>query len=458
MRIFLLSVFLIGASSTGQIIVLISLVLAVLVCLVLSAFYSGSETALVSVNKIRINQLVESKDAQAKIIHRLVASPDRMLALTLAGTNLANVLISQFGDRLTARVLPNAEHLQEPIAILWVTTLLLIFGEILPKTIFRVKADSLALRYAYPLRVSESVLAPLIFLVQTLTKLIVRIIDRGASTPSPDAQREELRLLATMGERSGNLLTDQRRMIHSLLNLQDRTVAQVMVPLVDIVAIERNTNREDFLQIATDAGFSRIPVYEEQIYNIVGIVNLLDVIYDDVASGTDTEKHSQGDTAPTTTIEPFIRTDLHFVPESKNINALLKEIQNTRHTMVFAVDEYRGTVGLVTIEDLVEEIVGEFADERDVPDLIRLIAPHILECDARTEVDLLEEYYGLPIPEGDYETVAGYILDRTGTIPETGTELTLDDAIITVTDADERGIRKVRIRRKLGRFTSGSGA
>ena len=458
MRIFLLSVFLIGASSTGQIIVLISLVLAVLVCLVLSAFYSGSETALVSVNKIRINQLVESKDAQAKIIHRLVESPDRMLALTLAGTNLANVLISQFGDRLTARVLPNAEHLQEPIAILWVTTLLLIFGEILPKTIFRVKADSLALRYAYPLRVSESVLAPLIFLVQTLTKLIVRIIDRGASTPSPDAQREELRLLATMGERSGNLLTDQRRMIHSLLNLQDRTVAQVMVPLVDIVAIERNTNREDFLQIATDAGFSRIPVYEEQIYNIVGIVNLLDVIYDDVASGTDAEKHSQGDTAPPTTIEPFIRTDLHFVPESKNINALLKEIQNTRHTMVFAVDEYRGTVGLVTIEDLVEEIVGEFADERDVPDLIRLIAPHILECDARTEVDLLEEYYGLPIPEGDYETVAGYILDRTGTIPETGTELTLGDVIITVTDADERGIRKVRIRRRLGRFTSGSGA
>ena len=443
MKIFLLSLFLIGASSTGQIIVLISLVLAVLVCLVLSAFYSGSETALVSVNKIRISQLVESKDAKAEIIHRLVESPERMLALTLAGTNLANVLISQFGDRLTARVFPDTEHLQEPIAILWVTTLLLIFGEILPKTIFRVKADSLALRYAYPLRGSEWVLAPLIYLVQTLTKLIVKVVDRGASTPSPDAQREELRLLATMGERSGNLLTDQRRMIHSLLNLQDRTVAQVMVPLVDIVAIEAHTDREAFLQIATDAGFSRIPVYEEQIYNIVGIVNLLDVIYDDVESEAE---HA--------TIEPFIRKDLHFVPESKNINALLKEIQRTRHTMVFAVDEYGGTVGLVTVEDLVEEIVGEFADERDEPDLIRLIAPHILECDARTEVALLEEHYGLPIPEGDYETVAGYILDRTGTIPETGTELNLEDAIITVTDADARSIRKVRIRRKLARFPS----
>ena len=451
MKTILLSIFLIGTNGTEQILVLSSLVLAVLICLVLSAFYSGSETALVSVNKIRINQLVESNDAKAKIVHRLVESPDKMLALTLVGTNLANVLISQFGDRLTAKVLPNAENLRELIAIIGVTSILLIFGEILPKTIFRVKADNLALRYAYPLRISEYALAPLIFLVQTLTKFIVKLMDRGTDAPSPDAQREELRLLATMGERTGNLHTDQRRMIHSLLNLQDRSVAQVMVPLVDIVAIEKHTNREDFLKIATESGFSRIPVYEEKIYNIVGIVNLLDVIYDDTETADDSDAEEKADNA---TIEPFIRTDLHFVPESKNINALLKEIQNTRHTMVFAVDEYGGTVGLVTVEDLVEEIVGEFADERDGPDLVHLIAPHILECAARAEVDLLKEHYGLPIPEGDYETVAGYILDRTGTIPEIGTELNLNNTIITVTDADERAIRTVRIRRRIGRFTN----
>ena len=430
-----------------------SLALAVLICLVLSAFYSGSETALVSVNKFRINQLVESENTRASIVHRLIESPQRMLALTLVGTNLANVLIAQLGEGLVVRGLPNLTvSLQGLIATVGITTLLLIFGEILPKTIFRVKADTLALRYAYLLRLSEMVLAPLIYFVQTLTQFIVKLIDRGASTPSPDAQREELRLLATMGERSGNLHTDQRRMIHSLLNLQNRTVAQVMVPLVDIVAIEKHTKCEDFLQVAADSGFSRIPVYEEHIYNIVGIVNLLDVIYNDVES----EKHStpdrRSDVLPNT-IEPFIRTVLH-VPESKNINALLKEIQHTRHTMVFAVDEYGGTVGLVTVEDLVEEIVGEFADERDVPEFIRLITPQILECDARTEVDLLEEHYGLAIPEGDYETVAGYILDRTGTIPEIGTELDLDDSIITVIDADTRAIRKIRIRRRLGRFSN----
>lgn len=469
MKVLLLSLFLIGASGTAQIAVLSSFAVAVLICLVLSAFYSGSETALVSVNKIRLNQLVESEDTKANIIRRLVESPQRMLALTLVGTNLANVLIAQLGEGLVARGLPNlAVSLQGLIATAGITALLLIFGEILPKTIFRVKADILALRYAYHLRISEVIFAPLIYLVQNLTQFLIKLIDRSARSQSPDAQREELRMLAIIGERSGNLLTDQRKMIHSLLNLQGRTVAQVMVPLVDIVAIEKNTKCEDFLQIAADSGFSRIPVYEEHIYNVIGIINLLDVIYDDVASDTSgnnssssgkdkeltaTNQPKREDTQPET-VEPFIRTTLHFVPESKNINALLKEIQDTRHTMVFAVDEYGGTVGLVTVEDLVEEIVGEFADERDEPDFIRLIAPKILECDGRTEVSLLKEQYQLPIPEGDYETVAGYISERTGTIPETGTEFKLRDSVITVIDADERAIRKIRISRKVGNFIS----
>lgn len=439
MKILLLSLFLISAGSAIHPAVLIStFAVAVLICLILSAFYSGSETALVSVNKLRINQLVETGDSRSKIIHRLIDSPDRMLALTLVGTNLANVLISLFGDQLTEAVLPTlTDQERGGITILYITTLLLIFGEILPKTIFRVKSDVLALRYAYLLRFSEYVLAPLIYFVQLVTKLFVRIIDRGSSEPNVDAQREELRLLATMGERSGNLLTEQRQMIHRLLNYHDRTVRQVMVPLVDIVAIEKTTSCEDFLQVAADSGFSRLPVYDERIFDIIGIVNLLDVLYAEELPDT---------------IESFIRSEIHVVPESKNINALLKEIQQTQHTMVFAVDEYSGIVGLVTVEDLVEEIVGEFADERDDPDMIQLIAPEIIECEGRTEVDILEEQYGLSIPDGDYETIAGYILDRTGTIPETGTELELGDSVITILASDTRAIRKIRIRRRLGRF------
>lgn len=438
---FLITLIIFGADSTIHSGILISLfVLAVLVCLVLSAFYSGSETALVSVNKIRINQLVEEENSRAKIIHRLVESPDRMLALTLVGTNLANVLISLFGERLTVNVLPGLnEEMQNVIAILYITVLLLIFGEILPKTIFRVKADILALRFAYVLRLSEYVLAPLIYFVQIVTKFLVIVIDRGSSSPNPEAQREELRLIATMGEESGNLHAEQRRMIHSLLNFQNRTVEQVMMPLVDIVAIEKTTTCDDFLQIAADSGYSRIPVYDGRVYDIIGIVNLLDVIYSENLPET---------------IEPFIRTDIQVVPESKNINALLKEIQDTQHTMVFAVNEYGGTVGLVTVEDLVEEIVGEFEDERDETDMIRIIASDIMECEGRTEVETLEEHYGYSIPQGDYETIAGYILEHIGTIPETGAKIDLDDSVITILDADTRAIKKVRIRLRLGRFNT----
>lgn len=438
---FLLSLIIFGAGSSVHSAILITLfVFAVLVCLVLSAFYSGSETALVSVNKLRINQLVEEEDSKAKIIHRLIVSPDRMLALTLVGTNLANVLIALFGEVLTKSVLPSTyEKLTGPITIVYITVLLLIFGEILPKTIFRVKADILALRFAYVLRLSDYILVPLIYFVQTVTKFLVRIIDRGTSTPNPDAQREELRLIATMGEASGNLHAEQRRMIHSLLNFQNRTVEQVMVPLVDIVAIEKTTTCDDFLQMSADSGYSRIPVYEGRVYEIIGIVNLLDVIYSENLPET---------------IEPFIRTDIQVVPESKNINALLKEIQDTQHTMVFAVNEYGGTVGLVTVEDLVEEIVGEFADERDETDMIHIIAPEIMECDGKTEVETLEEHYGFPIPHGDYNTIAGYILDCTGEIPQTGKEFDFNDSVITILDADTRGIKKVRIRRRLGRFSS----
>jgi CBS domain containing-hemolysin-like protein len=241
-----------------------------------------------------------------------------------------------------------------------------------------------------------------------------------------------------MGEQSGGIFEDQRRMIHSVLNLHNRTAEQVMVPLVDIVAVEKDTDVDTLLEIAAEAGLSRIPVYEGQVNNITGIVHLLDVIY----SNDSSQK-----------LESFIRPDLQFVPASKPTNVLLKEIQQSHHTMVFVVDEYGGIVGLSTVEDLVEEIVGELSDERDQrdePDILHMISPRLLECDGRTEIGLLSSQYGVPIPPGDYETVAGYILDRTGTIPKPGDKLDTDGLVITVSDADARRIRKVRISSKAG--------
>ena len=413
------------------------LAFGLIVFLILSAFYSGSETALVSVDKIKMNRLAEEDNKRAKIIRDFLAKPEKMLGLTLVGTNLANVVTAQLMLLLMIVLLDASETTQGQVATTVTTLLLLIFGELLPKTIFRVKADALALRYAYPLRISEFILGFIVNVVTCLTNFLVKIIGKNSQSTSPDAGRDELRLLATMGEQSGELLRDQRRMIHSVLDLQSQTIEQVMVPLVDIVAVEKNTDIETFLRTASESGFSRIPVYEGQIYNIVGIVHLLDVIY------------ANGDAR---TIQRFIRTDLHVVPESKNTSVLLKEIQRSRHTMVFVVDEYGGVVGLVTVEDLVEEIVGEFSYELDEGSYIRLVSPRILECEGRAEVSILHDQFGVPIPLGDYETIAGYVLERTGTIPRPGDEIETDSLKIVISDADARSIRRVRIRNMCGSF------
>ena len=176
-------------------------------------------------------------------------------------------------------------------------------------------------------------------------------------------------------------------MIHSVLDLQQQTVERMMVPLVKIVAASQNTDVETFVNIASESGFSRVPVYDDRIDNIVGIVNLLDVIY------------AQDDTQ---TVRPLVRRDIQFVPESKSTSILLKELQKSHNTMVFVVDEYGGIIGLITVEDLVEEIVGEFADERDMDLNIRQIDSKTLECDGRTGIEKMNELFlGLKSPTGN---------------------------------------------------------
>jgi putative hemolysin len=411
---------------------IVLLTMGLIVFLLLSAFYSGSETALVSVDKIKMDRLAEDGVKRAQIIKNLLKKPEQMLGMTLTGTNLANVLLSQFGLLLVIALLQASPTTQTQVATVLVTVLTLIFGEILPKTIFRVRANQLALRYAYLLRLSDFAFGAFTRIMAYLTHLLVKAVGTSEAESSADSQRDELRILATMGEQSGSLLSHQRQMIHAVLEVRSRTVAQVMVPLVDIVAIKKNTDIETFLQLVSESGFSRIPVYEGQIYNMIGIVHALDVIY----SNDDAQ-----------TVEPFIRTDLHFVPESKSTLVLLKEIQLSHHTMVFVVDEYGGIVGLATVKDLVEEIVGNHSDEDDEASAyIRQISPQILECEGRAEVDTLRDRFGVPIPSGDYETIAGYILDQRGTIPKPGDKIETDALTITISDADARSIRRVRIR------------
>lgn len=418
-------------------ITIIILSCALIIFIIIRGFFAGSETGLVSASKIKVEVLASEGDKKAKIIKPMLDNLEYVLVMTLVGTNLMTAINAQTAKALTSQ-LPFPEWIdtgiRDLISTTWLTVMTLIFAEILPKTIYRMKADNIILRYAYLIKIADIVLYPISMLMEKISSFTTKII--AGSQDDTGMTREELIIAASISEKGGTIYQEQKQMIHGVLDLADQTVEKIMVPLVDIVSVEKDTSLDEFYEIFSENRFSRMPVYEERIDNIIGVVNLLDVLYAE---------------EPSETITPFIR-EVNYIPETKSVNSLLLELQQSHNLMAIVVDEYGGVVGLVTIEDLIEEIVGEIYDERDEADFVRQISPRIIECDAHLEVGELNYQYGTEIPTGEYETVAGYILTLTEDIPNIGDVIQTDGYEFVILDADKRGIKNVRIRQKARRL------
>ena len=403
--------------------------------LLLRAFFAGSETAVVSASKARIDVLAQQKNARALTIKKLWQEPDKMLGTVLVGENLMSTAAGVASLQLIGFALPGREGLQAFLNTLVMTLVILVFCEILPKTTFRAKADSLALRIAPGLRVSGLLLRPVVTVVTKVTGLVVRMAGDGDREDRQRAMREELKLLAQMGTKEGVLKREQLRMISSVLDLETMTLEKVMTPLVDIIALPTDATVEEFYHTVFETGFTRIPIYEDRVDNLVGMVNVLDVLY------------SQ-DPAPI--IAPFVQRDIRHEPETKRVHSLLRDLKRSRKAMVFVVDEYGGVVGLVTIEDLIEEILGDIRDEkdRDEEGNVHQISDNILECDGKTEISFINNAYRMAIPLGDYNTIAGYIISLVERIPKQGELVETKKHRIVVLDADQKSIRRVRLQIK----------
>jgi CBS domain containing-hemolysin-like protein len=423
-----------GASANGQAFLIIFSVLLVL-ALFLKAFYAGSETAVVSSSKGRIDVLAQQDNSRALTIKKLWQEPDKLLGTVLVSDNLMSAAAGMAGLQLIAFALPGREGIQELLNTIVMTLLLMIFCEILPKTLFRAKADTLALKSAPGLWIADRILRPVVWFVMKITNVVVRMAGEQDKEERQKVMREELKLLARMGEKEGVLKREQLHMIDKVLELESITLEKVMTPLVDIVAVPNTASVEEFYMKVAESGFSRIPVYDERVDNLIGVVNILDVLY----------------ARPTpATIADHINRDVPHEPESKRAYSLLRDLKSSRQAMVFVVDEYGGAVGLITIEDLIEEILGDIRDEKDRDEYenIHQISEKIIECDGKTEIQLLNNVYGLPLPAGDYITIAGYITTLLERIPNAGEVVETSELRIVVLEADLRSIRRVRIQIK----------
>jgi len=397
-------------------------------CLTLEAFFSGSEIALIAANAKKIRRSPDLSPSRIKTTLKLLKNRERLLATTLCGTNLSVITNSIL---ITSLFLYFLGEKGEIYSILILSPLLLIFGEIIPKTLFQQRATKIAPWVSYPVWLASYIFYPLVIFMTKLTHIILFFIGTKKSGETLFVTRKELRLILKMSKKGGDLTKGEITMIDRLFDFSHTLVKEAMIPLIEVAAVEDTATIKEAIAIISKKGYSRLPVYQERIDNIIGIVNSFDLL-DAPLNGE--------------FIKPFIRT-VPYVPESKPIDELLIELQRKRKHLAIVVDEYGGTVGIITLEDILEEIVGEIKDEYDADQrLYRKIRWNKYLINARMEIDKIHELLPLSLPDGDFETLGGFLLEKFGHIPKPGEILKYQNLTFTIVNSDERSIGEVRIK------------
>ncbi|PRX28337.1 gliding motility-associated protein GldE [Orenia metallireducens] len=404
--------------------------IALLILLILSGFFSSSETALMSVNKVEIRHLKQEGNKKATVVDRLLSSPDRLLVTILVGNNLVNIAASSIATALATDIF-GAKGVG--IAIGAVTLFVLIFGEITPKSFATKESKKVSMLVAPYIEVFSFLLSPLIKGLTLVTNFVMR--RSGDKKVKPFISEEEIMRFLTVGEQEGVIETDEKQMINSIFEFDDISVKEIMIPRIHMLCIEINDPLEELIDLIINMGFSRIPVYNDTVDNIVGVVyakDLLPLLKED-SYNVDIQK---------------IMRPAYYIPETKKIDNLLTEFRKEKIHMAIILDEYGGTAGLVTIEDLLEEIVGDIQDEYDEEEKwIRIINEDEILIDGRVDIDEINELLEISLPEEDYETISGFILSMLGYVPKAGEWIEFEDLHISVEKVIQRRISKVRIKR-----------
>ncbi|HEU5369617.1 MAG TPA: hemolysin family protein [Ktedonobacterales bacterium] len=402
----------------------------ILIALILSACSSAAETALTSVSRIKIKNQVEDGDRTAQQIERLLGEPNKFLTTILVVNNVAVIVASTLATLLAIKL---TQSWGELISTLLMALLVLVFCEITPKTAVIQNPERWARVLVQPVRGAGWLLTPVIWLLGFITASLVRLLGGRIRRRGPFVTEEELRMLVTVGEEEGIIEEEEREMIHSIFELGDRPVREVMVPRIDMVTLESDDTLDDATTLIMQGGQSRIPVYEDTIDNIIGVLYAKDLL-----------RHlRQGNTKAR--VRDFVRP-AYFVPESKKLDDLLHELQHQRVHMAIVVDEYGSVAGLVTIEDLVEEIIGDIQDEYDKEEVLyERISDDEYVMDAKISIDDFNELLDTRLTDEDYDTLGGFVYTQLDKVPSVGDEVKYRNLALTVLSTRGRRITKVKV-------------
>ena len=405
------------------------------VCLLLSVFFSSSETAFISLQRIRLQHMVDTKVKGASRVLRMVQRPEKLLSTILLGNNLANTAAAALGTALAISLW--GEEYGIIIATVVVTILILVFGETTPKTIATQHTEKLSLVLARPIEVVSWLFAPFVAVLSWIASRFSKLVG-GTPVPKSLVSAEEIRTMISMGHKEGTVEEAEAEMLHKVFDFGDRPVREVMVPRTEVVWVEKGTKLADFLTIYAESPLSRFPVYEENMDNVVGILSVKDVLMAQAKGAINAES----------TIDDLVRPT-YSAPDSKRISELFTEMRDKNYRMAVVVDEYGGTAGIVSLSRLVEEIVGPVGDEfAEAEKEYEAISEYTFQIDGGMSIAEANEEMGLELPEGDYETVAGFILHLLGHIPKTGERLKYKDMNLVITEMRGVKIEKVLLTKK----------
>jgi len=404
--------------------------LLLLLCLLLSAFFSSSETAFISLQRFRLQHLLDTDVKGAKRVARLVERPEKLLSTILLGNNLVNVAAAALATVLAISVW--GEEYGVLVATIGLTIVLLIFSETTPKTIATRHAEKMSLLYARPIQAIAWVFTPLVAVISWIASGVSRMVG-GESLHSSLVSEEDIRSMITVGHKEGTVEEDEAEMLHNIFEFGDRPVSDVVIPRPEVIAVEKGTTLAELLDVYANNPVSRMPVYEENMDNVLGVISVKDVLMA-LAKGTIEKKDP---------VDGLMRP-AYFTPENKPIGKLFTEMRDENYRMCVIVDEYGGTAGVVSLSRLMEEIVGPVGDElAEAEKDYEPINEHTFQIDGGMRIEEANEEMELELPEGDYETVAGFILHLLGYIPRQGKQVRYKNLKLVITRMRGRKIDEI---------------
>lgn len=419
--------------------------LLILVLVLINAFFAASEMAIVSLNKNKVNHLAEEGNVKAKYLLKLLNEPSKFLATIQVGITLAGFLASASAATNISKHLSNVLNKfsipgSDEISVVVITVLLsyvtLVFGELFPKRIALQKSEQIAMFAIRPILFVSKITSPFVKMLTASTNILVKIFGMNLDNLEEKVSEEEIRSMIKVGEENGVINEIEKDMIDSIFKFDDTLAKEIMTPRINVFVLELDTPIDELLNQISEEQYSRIPIYEDDIDNIIGVLYMKDLFIQ--LKNKDIDNIN---------IKALLRP-AHFVPETKNIDALFRELQSTNNHMAILIDEYGGFSGIVTIEDLIEEIMGNIFDEYDEnTDYIKKIDSNTYLINGLIPIDEVNESLNINLPSDDIDTIGGFVVTLLGTIPKDDDDSTIeyDNLKFKIEKVNEKRIEELKV-------------